>query len=175
MTESDHLHNVAHNTLQQAIKMIHCLPDDLYTRQSTVMPCSTIGKHVRHSYDHFVLLLKQARKDHWTIDFDARGRNTPMEVDRHQAIQQLEQLQQALQDVSDIPLDYPVTLSASIDPDHSTQYPFASSFGRELWYCCIHAIHHFASIKAIGVEMNHVLPDDFGVAPSTLMDRKQTN
>lgn len=34
-----------------------------------------LGNCSRHSYDHFVLLLKQAGNDTWTIDFDARGRN----------------------------------------------------------------------------------------------------
>jgi hypothetical protein len=63
-----------------------------------------------------------------------------MEVDRKQAIQQLEQLQQALLKVRDIPLEHPVTVSASIDPGDPVHYPFVSSFGRELWYCCIHAV-----------------------------------
>ncbi|ORZ07573.1 hypothetical protein BCR42DRAFT_336339 [Absidia repens] len=136
------------------------------------MPSSTIGKHVRHAYEHFVQLLKHVKNERWTIDYDARVRNTPMEVDRSQAIQQLEKLQQALVDVRDISLEYPVTLSATIDPKDTIHYPFTSSFGRELWYCCIHAIHHFASIKAICIEAGHVLPEDFGVAPSTLLDRK---
>ncbi|KAI8336112.1 hypothetical protein BC941DRAFT_428339 [Chlamydoabsidia padenii] len=167
-----HIHDVAHRNIQQAIQMISHLPDDVYTRTSIVMPCSTIGKHVRHSYDHFIQLVKQARNQDWTIDFDARVRHTPMEVDRMQAIQQLKQLERTLYDVRDIPLEYPVTLSASIDPNDPTHYPFASSFGRELWYCVIHAIHHFASIKAICIEVGHELPDDFGVAPSTILDRK---
>lgn len=63
-----------------------------------------------------------------------------MEVDRAQAIQQLRHLERTLYDVRDIPLEYPVTLSASIDPNDPTHYPFASSFGRELWYCVIHAV-----------------------------------
>jgi hypothetical protein len=63
-----------------------------------------------------------------------------MEVDRKQAIQQLEQLQQTLLKVRDIPLEHPVTVSASIDPGDPVHYPFVSSFGRELWYCCIHAV-----------------------------------
>ncbi|KAI8099859.1 uncharacterized protein BX664DRAFT_322272 [Halteromyces radiatus] len=168
-----HIHDVAYNNIQQAIQMISHLPDDVYTRTSVVMPYSTIGKHVRHSYDHFIQLIKQAKGEHWTIDFDARARNTPMEVDRAQAIQQLKQLQQSLFEIRDIPLEYPVTLSASIDPNDPTHYPFVSSFGRELWYCCIHAIHHFASIKAICIEAGHTLPAEFGVAPSTIQDHRK--
>jgi hypothetical protein len=42
-----HIHDVAHTNIQQAIQMISHLPDDIYTRTSIVMPCSTIGKHVR--------------------------------------------------------------------------------------------------------------------------------
>ncbi|CAO3599622.1 unnamed protein product [Absidia cylindrospora] len=169
--DSKHIHSVAHNNIQQAIQMISHLPDHIYTRTSIVMPYSTIGKHT-FPYDHFIQLVKHARSEQWTIDFDKRDRNTPMEIDRAQAIQQLKQLQQILLDVRDIPLEYPVTLTASIDPNDPTHYPFVSSFGRELWYCCIHAIHHFASIKAICIEAGHVLPADFGVAPSTLMDRR---
>ncbi|ORZ25754.1 hypothetical protein BCR42DRAFT_400849 [Absidia repens] len=166
--DSKHIHSVAHSNIQQAIQMISHLPDHIYTRTSIVMPCSTIGKHVRHSYDHFIQLVKHARSENWTIDFDKRDRNTPMEVDRAQAIQQLKQLQQTLLDVRDIPLEYPVTLTASIDPnDPRIILLYLRSEGNSGT-----AIHHFASIKAICIEAGHVLPADFGVAPSTLMDRR---
>ncbi|KAI8067943.1 hypothetical protein BC940DRAFT_319058 [Gongronella butleri] len=135
------------------------------------MPASTIGKHVRHAYDHYILLFKYAGKPNWTVDFDARQRNTPMEVDRNSAIAQLEQLKEQLEQVRDIPLETPVTLSASIDAHDPTKYPFSSTFGRELWYCVMHAVHHFASIKAICIEHGLDLPDDFGLAPSTILHR----
>ncbi|CAO3616385.1 unnamed protein product [Cunninghamella blakesleeana] len=168
-----HLYDVAHKNIQQAIHIVSLIPNNVYTRQSVVMPMSTIGKHVRHSYDHFIQLFKQARNDKWNIDYDARIRNTPMETDRNLAIQELKTLQKALLEMRDIPLEYPVTLSASIDSNDPSHYPFVSSFGRELWYCCIHAIHHFASIKAICIESKIQLPEDFGVAPSTLIDHQQ--
>ncbi|ORX61515.1 hypothetical protein DM01DRAFT_1332113 [Hesseltinella vesiculosa] len=164
-----HLYDVADHNVQQAMQLIAFLPEAAYTHPSKVMPYSTIGKHVRHAYDHFVLLLKQIGKPHWTIDYDVRQRNTPMEVNRLAAIEQLEELQMRLKEIREIPLETPVTLSASIDAHDPTKYPFSSTFGRELWYCVMHAVHHFASIKAICIEQGLDLPQDFGLAPSTIL------
>jgi hypothetical protein len=33
---------------------------------------------IRHSYDHFIQLVKQARNQNWTIDFDARVRHVSL-------------------------------------------------------------------------------------------------
>lgn len=51
-----------------------------------------------------------------------------------------------------------------------TRQEMRSSVGRELWFCSLHAIHHFSMLRTIAVhEMGLDLPVEFGTAPSTLL------
>ena len=43
-----------------------------------------------------------------------------------------------------------------------------SSLGRELVYAIAHAIHHYALISIMARLMEARLPENFGVAPSTV-------
>ncbi|KAI8140168.1 hypothetical protein BJV82DRAFT_671938 [Fennellomyces sp. T-0311] len=168
--------------LQQVIDLLQRLPDDeAYTRPSVVMPGGTIGKHIRHVYDHFHILLASnpklsGRHDQvWTVDFDARTRDQPMEKDHREAIHCFRDMQNKFKDVQDtIPLDTPLVLKATVDA--SANIPravFHSSFDRELWYSCMHAIHHYAAIKAICIENNISVSGEFGMAPSTTQYQHQ--
>ncbi|EIW66879.1 hypothetical protein TREMEDRAFT_40566 [Tremella mesenterica DSM 1558] len=53
-----------------------------------------------------------------------------------------------------------------------TRQEIKSTFGRELWFCALHAIHHFSMLRTIAVhELSMDLPLEFGTAPSTLLYR----
>jgi len=53
-----------------------------------------------------------------------------------------------------------------------TRQEVGSSVGRELWFCSLHAIHHFSMLRTIAVhELGLDLPEEFGTAPSTLLYR----
>ncbi|ORX39023.1 hypothetical protein BD324DRAFT_618270 [Kockovaella imperatae] len=53
-----------------------------------------------------------------------------------------------------------------------TKEVLSSSIGRELWFCSLHAIHHFSMLRTIAVhELGLDLPVEFGTAPSTLLYR----
>ncbi|CAO3655032.1 unnamed protein product [Mucor hiemalis] len=163
--------------LQQAIDLINTIGDNEYTLPSTVMPAGTIGKHIRHVYDHFNLLYNaccDTTLTHLIVDYDIRARNNPSETDRSIATENLKELQLRVA-ANNIPLQKNLILLAAIDANDETKYEFDSSFGRELFYSCIHAIHHYASIKAICIEQDIKVPKDFGMAPSTLHDQKRTN
>ncbi|CAI2181175.1 8437_t:CDS:2 [Funneliformis geosporum] len=193
------IHRVAYKTLQQCIDLLRNLhSDDSYVFESKFIPNSTIGKHVRHLYEHFQLLLEskplKARRfvseqlDHddyhydepkgvntklWAVDYDDRSRDIPVETLRLTAIKQLERLQDTiLNDSILIPLNTPIQINATVDSEMLMDpIPLQSTYGRELWFCCHHAIHHFALIRVICTEQNIVVPEDFGVAPSTLKKR----
>ncbi|KAG2199889.1 hypothetical protein INT46_009829 [Mucor plumbeus] len=164
--KKDHvpIQEMACDILQQGIDLIQLLQDEQYTQISKVI----------HVSDHFNLLYKQCQPipSDWVVDYDIRARNNPSEMNRSIAIQNLEQLKSIIKDQSYIPLDQRLTLLATIDASDNNKYRFASSFGRELFYSCIHAIHHYASIKAICIEQNISTPQDFGMAPSTLQDHQ---
>jgi len=194
----------AASSLPQAITP--CPRSEMYTKPSVLACQGTIGKHVRHLHDHYRLLLATfppaqglSQEHQWSVDYDKRSREVPMESDIDYAIEELEGIQFRLekhvattnldsshrqqsdtattttttsdQDPS-MPNDLlqPVTLLATIDP---TKGPvsFQSTFGRELWFCSLHAVHHFAMIKVICAEFGMPLTEGFGVAPSTLKSR----
>lgn len=94
------------------------------------------------------------------------------ETDPAAAVELIRDLEARLPVLGDRPFDTPLILTATIDPNMPPeQYP--SSLGRELWYCCIHAIHHYASIKTICLEYGIQVPESFGVAPSTLQHAEE--
>ncbi|KAG9070039.1 hypothetical protein KI688_009369 [Linnemannia hyalina] len=191
----------AASSLPQAITP--CPRSEMYTKPSVLACQGTIGKHVRHLHDHYRLLLATfppaqglSQDRQWSVDYDKRSREVPMESDIDYAIGELESLQVRLErHVASMNLDssqkhhngttattseqdiampndllQPVTLFATIDP---TKGPvsFQSTFGRELWFCSLHAVHHFAMIKVICAEFGMPLTEGFGVAPSTLKSR----
>jgi hypothetical protein len=52
----------------------------------------------------------------------------------------MKQLQSMIKKYNQVPLQTPLTLFATIDPANEKKFGFNSSFGRELFYSCIHAV-----------------------------------
>ncbi|KAI7904127.1 uncharacterized protein BX663DRAFT_431818 [Cokeromyces recurvatus] len=166
--QNEQIVHMAVDVIQQSIDLINRLNDKQYTFISKVMAGGTIGKHIRHVYDHFKLLYKQP-EDLSIVNYDLRKPNNPSETERRIAINNLKELQKKIKEQSFlVPLEKELTLLAVIDSNDKQKYTFNSSFGRELLYCCIHAIHHYASIKAICIEQDISMPYEFGMAFSTL-------
>lgn len=67
--------------------------------------------------------------------------------------------------VPGVPLDAPITLNA-ITPYSQTMQ---TTFGRELWFAGLHAVHHWSMIRVIAGEQGIQLDKSFGFAPSTLV------
>ncbi|EKM60855.1 uncharacterized protein PHACADRAFT_189980 [Phanerochaete carnosa HHB-10118-sp] len=68
-------------------------------------------------------------------------------------------------DYRKVNMDQPVTLNAV------TPYPqtMQSTFGRELWFGALHAVHHWSMVRVICGELGIRLDESFGFAPSTLV------
>ncbi|KAG0361392.1 hypothetical protein BC939DRAFT_122224 [Gamsiella multidivaricata] len=163
-----------------------CRRSEMYTKPSKLACQGTIGKHVRHLHDHYRLLLSTyppnkglSSKDKWSVDYDARSREVPMETDMDYAIKELSRLQHVLEECrrgnspsegTPTDLSKALTLHATIDPAHPP-VKFQTTFGRELWFCSLHAVHHFAMIKVICGEMGMPVTENFGLAPSTIKHR----
>ncbi|KAF9972751.1 hypothetical protein BGZ73_004053 [Actinomortierella ambigua] len=153
----------------------------MYTRYSTLAGEGTIGKHVRHLADHYRLLLGTypgSPDKEWRVDYDRRSRDVPMETDINVAIKVLKGLQDLVHEfdpsnaaskmVHRPGLNHPIALMATMDPQYAP-VPCHSTLGRELWFCALHAVHHFAMVKVICGEFGMCdLAAGFGVAPSTL-------
>ncbi|KAF9439165.1 hypothetical protein BGZ76_010064 [Entomortierella beljakovae] len=184
--QHDGHHHISSNDSGSPRIITPCKRSEIYTKPSALACQGTVGKHVRHLHDHYRILLsnyplsKGFSPDHeWLVDYDLRSREVPMETDIDLAIKELEYIQFLLENHQSQPqhilpssLSQTVTLQATIDPSYPT-VSYHSTFGRELWFCSLHAVHHFAMIKVICSEFGLPVSEGFGVAPSTLKHRKQ--
>jgi len=160
---------VSRIVLRQGIELLdnHITSSDQLTVHSQHLPGSTIGKHLRHSRDHFELLLEciKSPPPH-VLSYDVRIRNTPMEQDRDAArAALLETIKHLEEVVPRVDPAAPITLQAVTPFLHE----FNTSFGRELWFAGLHCVHHWSMVRVIAGELNIKLADDFGFAPSTLV------
>ncbi|EIW86426.1 hypothetical protein CONPUDRAFT_86398 [Coniophora puteana RWD-64-598 SS2] len=161
--------SVSTEVLRQALDLLDNVltEDEQLTTPSKYLPGSTIGKHLRHARDHFILLADcvDGPEPH-ILSYDTRVRNTPMESKIHDARDSLKEVIGRIQDiVPRMKLDSPMTLNA-VTPFMQT---FETTFGRELWFTALHAVHHWSMVRVIAGEMGITLADDFGFAPSTLV------
>jgi len=165
--------SVSSTVLQQALDLVdNVLTDDnQLTVQSKYLPGSTIGKHIRHAWDHFTLLINCAVGSRpYVLSYDNRIRNTPMENNRSAAHDALVSVMARLKELGTTPPiepDQVITLNA-VTPFRHT---FQTTFARELWFAALHAVHHWSMVRVIAGELDIFLPDDFGFAPSTLVHR----
>ncbi|CAG8510375.1 4228_t:CDS:10 [Diversispora eburnea] len=177
------IHRVAFKTLQQSIDLLKSLPNDEgFVYESKHVPSSTIGKHVRHVCDHFKSLFESKplslqrlgyttdkfdlmdKPPNWNLDYDNRNRKSSIETSRMLAIKQIEQLQSTItNDCTTVPLSTPINISVTVDSDPliDNSVPLQSTYGRELWFCCLHAIHHYALIRVICIEQDLSYPENF--------------
>ncbi|KAI0067830.1 hypothetical protein BV25DRAFT_1819276 [Artomyces pyxidatus] len=171
MRNLDQLLDVSTKVLAQAIDLLDntLTSDDQLTVHSKYLPGSTIGKHLRHARDHFSLLLDcVSSPPPYVLSYDKRSRNTPMESSRQAAREAIKETMSKLgETVPRSRLDAPLTLNAVTPYEQTLQ----STFGRELWFAGLHAVHHWSMVRVIAGEMGITLEESFGFAPSTLVYR----
>ncbi|KAF9014980.1 hypothetical protein BDQ17DRAFT_1340281 [Cyathus striatus] len=164
---------VAKTVLLQSIDLLdnYLTSDEQLTVSSKFLPGSTIGKHLRHARDHFVLLADCIMQPPpYILSYDTRIRNTPMETSRSGAREALlETVTQLEEVVPEAIMNAPITLHA-ITP-HMQE--FQTTFGRELWFASLHCVHHWSMVRVIAGELSIELTPDFGFAPSTLVYQDQ--
>ncbi|KAF8321689.1 hypothetical protein DL93DRAFT_1450232 [Clavulina sp. PMI_390] len=164
---------VSVSVVQQAIAFLaeNKLTPEQLSFPSTFIPGGTIGKHIRHAADHYNLLLQAVATPSATpvvLNYDTRKRNTDVETSPEAARDALTGIIDGLKEVVPAtPLDTPITLHAVTPFDAVMQ----TTFGRELWFASLHAIHHYSMVRVIAAEQGISAAESFGVAPSTLMFR----
>lgn len=161
--------------LQQAVKNVFIqLGETLnqLTQEQYVQPCSTlfnntIGQHVRHIIELFQCL--ESGYDIHKVNYESRRRDVTIEQDKQLASRLLLEIYGNL----DRP-DRNLVLEACYD-DHSTQpLQISTNYFREIAYNLEHTIHHMALIRVGINEVAQIaLPEEFGVASSTVKYRKQ--
>jgi hypothetical protein len=132
---------------------------------------STIGQHTRHIIEFYTCLLEQsAGQTDPVINYAQRRRDHQIESQPDHAISLVNDLCTRLND-----LDAAQHCFLDCTEHGQDNLLVASTIGRELIYNIEHTIHHLAIVK-IALKAAHpeiVLPEHFGVAPSTIRHRQE--
>jgi len=154
----------------QLRSLLFTLDETEYTRQQKILSGGTIGQHIRHILEFYLLLVSGSFTG--TISYDKRERNPRIENSLSFAIDTINLLIPAMVLLKE---EDPVGLEADYTTDGSSGNTVISSVGRELAYCIEHSIHHQALMKAglIASGISHVIDDNFGVAYSTIRYREK--
>lgn len=152
--------------LSQCAALIDCVPADAFARDSQRVRGGTIGKHVRHTLDHYRALLDGFGAAA-TVDYDHRERNVPTETDQDAARQAVALIRSRIGNLDENALRSEVRIRVMLSGD-GAETELDTTLGRELAFASHHAIHHNALIKAIALEFGFDTPPEFGMAPSTL-------
>jgi hypothetical protein len=161
--------------LQQAVNTVFVqLAESLeqISQQEYIQPCktlfnNTIGQHVRHVIELFQCLEKGY--EHGVVNYEKRKRDLDIETDKALASRLLLEIHNGLGRSNK-----ELTLEATYD-DHSTEpITIATNYFREVAYNLEHTIHHMALIRVGLTEVaTIILPENFGVASSTVKYKKQ--
>jgi hypothetical protein len=148
--------------LNSLIQLLNQLNDSQYSKPCKVLGNASIGEHTRHIIEMFQCLNLQFESG--TVNYEKRERNIEIQSNVQVAINCLKtiQLQTSRENKS---LDLICFFEKKI---------IKSNYERELLYNLEHCIHHQALIKVGVYEFeNIVLPENFGIAPSTVAYRNQ--
>lgn len=151
--------------LEQCAHYIDCVDDGQYVQPSKVVPGGTIGKHIRHTLDHFRCAITTDCAE--PIDYDHRKRGGSVEDSPDAAKAEIATLRSLLGGLDRDDLARTVTTRVMLCGDGQTA-DLNSTRAREIFFAMHHAIHHNAILKAIGLELGFECPDGFGTAPSTI-------
>jgi hypothetical protein len=159
---------VSKNLLEELKQVINQLDIQSYSKALELLSGSTIGQHTRHILEFYQCFIEGFSSGE--VDYDLRKRNLLIETSPDFACEIIDIINKTILEIS----DQKILLKFS----NSDEYQFiSSSVERELVYNIEHAIHHMAIIK-IAIK-NHfsdiILPENFGVAPSTVKYHNQRN
>lgn len=162
-------------SLQSAVKSVFVqltvtldhLQQQEYVQPSTTLSNNTIGQHVRHIIELFQCL--EAGYESGTVNYEKRKRDAWIENDKELAKNLLFTLQEGLNKPNKEML-----LEANYDEDNAHPIQLTTNYFREVAYNLEHTIHHMALIRVGINELSSIsLPEDFGVASSTVKHRNK--
>jgi len=140
--------------LDQLIELVSNLKDEQYI----AIPegnTSSVGQHLRHTLEIFILLVDNYELG--KLDYESRARNLELEENRALAIHKLNYLKEHFN-----------------KPDKSiellnNQLIIKTSYSRELLYQLEHIVHHNAIIRPIVASfLGNAIQENFGYAPATI-------
>ncbi len=141
--------------------------NDEYRTPSRILTNTTIGQHVRHIIELF-LCLEQGYAT-GVVNYEKRERDYRIETDKEFALDLMMHVFNSLEQPNK-----DLILEAEDYCEDVQTVSVPSNYYRELAYNLEHTIHHMALIRVGINEVSSVqLPEDFGVAYSTIKYRQQ--
>ena len=156
--------------LEEIKNLLGQLTSDLYTHKKDIIGGATIGQHIRHILEFYIILGKGSESG--TICYDDRDRNVILEEDLDSAIGSIEDI---IHFLASIKADRQIKMLANYSITTEDQTIIQTSLYRELAYALDHTVHHLAIVKiALSNDKDRIILDNnFGVAPSTIRYRKE--
>ncbi len=151
--------------LLQMQDLLEELTDEQYVQQIKVLSNATLGQHTRHIIEFFLEL--NTGYVTGKVNYDKRKRDYRIETGRACAIRSLTTVISLLDKENKA-----LTLTVDYSNDNEELGSVQTNYSRELVYNLEHTVHHMALLR-IGVNAvsTIVLPEEFGVAISTLKHR----
>jgi hypothetical protein len=160
------LMSAAEDVFRQGIALLDSIDEDTYARKEEGPWGSSIGAHYRHVLDHFLCLIEGLWD--FQINYDHRSRNRDIETSIEVARSTTQDLFKVLAAISDDVLGRDCAVVYSVHYGDGISQSVPSIVERELMFCVGHAIHHYAIMKLLCSMRAVGLPNEFGIAPSTL-------
>ena len=161
----DNSHQLLWSACESQLQDIHGLltqvSDVSYAKPIPTLSMASLGEHIRHTLGFYECLLKVA--DGQVADYDSRKRDPLVETQVNQAMACIVNIQNQW---------HRLNINKVVYLKHA--HGLESSLSRELLNVSEHTIHHMAlmSVALIELGLNHLVNDNFGIAPSTLANRQ---
>lgn len=124
------------------------------------------GPHFRHVLEHYSCFL--AGLGAGRVDYDARARETALEVDPAAARRRVREIVDGFGAIETASLECPLEVRLECGEGGEGEQWSRSTVRRELQFLLSHTVHHYALIGLLLDQQGIDPGPDFGVAPSTL-------
>jgi hypothetical protein len=151
--------------LAQFSDLLLKLTADQYAMPATVLNNNSVGQHLRHTLEFFLCLERGAKEG--VVNYDQRQHDKLIESDKYIAASTISRI---VNFINNSGPDVSLILEASYGLNNDELIRVETNLTRELVYNIEHAVHHMAIMKMAIREVapSLSLPDDFGIAASTL-------
>jgi hypothetical protein len=161
------LQQAVNNVFVQLSATLEQLDQDQYVQPCKTLFNATIGQHVRHIIELFQCL--ENGYDNGLVNYEQRKRDMRIETDKAFASGLLIEVHKGLDRENK-----ELQLQACYDEQAADLLTLQTNFYREVAYNLEHTIHHMALIRVGITEVSDIqLPEEFGVASSTIKYRQQ--
>lgn len=153
--------------LRQGISILNSISDLHYSTNDGLYFKSGIGRHFRHIIEHYTSFIQGYNS---RVNYDDRERNLKLETSREFAISKIDSVIKEIDffELNPDQLESEIHVLSNQNSDNQTSDWSKSSVRRELQFLISHTVHHYALIAFILKTKGVDVPDNFGVAPSTL-------